>query len=228
MTKRNIGSGNDNNEPESKKLFAKNLAKLSKMKVENNSTQRGLKRSYLLLFPFIFLSISVIWWLNFAEQNNNIELSIKEISQNEHDNTEMTGARFASRTSDGENFEINAKRAIDNTPEQGLIHLSSPDGTIWTKKGNMIKITSIEAVLDQSRELTLFQGKVKIKQTIPKAEINASVLSVDLRNKIYQSDKPVIVSSENLIISGKDMKVDGENGIISFGGHAKLIFNQNK
>ena len=228
MTVKNIGSGNDVSEPDGRRLFAKNLAKLSKIKIENNTKKKGLKRSYLLLFPVILLSISLIWWINFAEQNNNIELNIKQISQNEQDNTEMTGASFASRTSDGENFEINAKRAIDNTPEQGLIHLSNPDGTIWTKRGNMIKITSMEAILDQSRELTLFQGKVKIKQTVPKAEINASILSVDLINKIYRSNKPVVVSSENITISGNDMRVNGENGTISFGGHAKLIFKQKK
>ena len=228
MTVKNIGSGNDVNEPDGRRLFAKNLAKLSKIKIENNTKKKGLKRSYLLLFPVILLSISLIWWINFAEQNNNIELNIKQISQNEQDNTEMTGASFASRTSDGENFEINAKRAINNTPEQGLIHLSNPDGTIWTKRGNMIKITSMEAILDQSRELTLFQGKVKIKQTVPKAEINASILSVDLINKIYRSNKPVVVSSENITISGNDMRVNGENGTISFGGHAKLIFKQKK
>ena len=228
MTAYNRGGSNFGGEPESRKLFAKNLAKLSKMKVEINTKKRDLKRSYLLLFPFVFLSISVILWLNFAEQSGNIELNIKEISQNEQNNTEMTGARFSSRTSDGENFEINAERAIDNTPEQGLIYLSNPDGTIWTKSGNMIKINSLEAILDQSRELTIFEGNVKIQQTIPKAEINASILSVDLINKLYRSDKPVIVSSENIKISGKDLRVNGKNGIISFGGYAKLIFFSDK
>ena len=228
MTEYNRGGSNFGGEPEGKELFAKNLAKLSKTKVEVNTKKRDLKRSYLLLFPFVFLSISVILWLNFAEQSGNIELNIKEISQNEQNNTEMTGARFSSRTSDGENFEINAERAIDNTPEQGLIYLSNPDGTIWTKSGNMIKINSLEAILDQSRELTIFEGNVKIQQTIPKAEINASILSVDLINKFYQSDKPVIVSSENIKISGKDLRVNGKNGIISFGGYAKLIFFKDK
>ncbi len=228
MTEYNRGGSNFGGEPEGKELFAKNLAKLSKTKVEVNTKKRDLKRSYLLLFPFVFLSISVILWLNFAEQSGNIELNIKEISENEQNNTEMTGARFSSRTSDGENFEINAERAIDNTPEQGLIYLSNPDGTIWTKSGNMIKINSLEAILDQSRELTIFEGNVKIQQTIPKAEINASILSVDLINKLYQSDKPVIVSSENVKISGKDLRVNGKNGIISFGGYAKLIFFKDK
>ena len=228
MTEHNRGGSNFGGEPEGRELFAKNLAKLSKMKVEINTKKRDLKRSYLLLFPFVFLSISVILWLNFAEQSGNIELNIEEISQNEQNNTEMTGARFSSRTSDGENFEINAERAIDNTPEQGLIYLSNPDGTIWTKSGNMIKINSMEAILDQSRELTIFEGNVKIQQTFPKAEINASILSVDLINKFYQSDKPVIVSSENIKISGKDLRVNGKNGVISFGGYAKLIFFRDK
>ena len=228
MTEHNRGGSNFGGEPEGRELFAKNLAKLSKMKVEINTKKRDLKRSYLLLFPFVFLSISVILWLNFAEQSGNIELNIKEISENEQNNTEMTGARFSSRTSDGENFEINAERAIDNTPEQGLIYLSNPDGTIWTKSGNMIKINSSEAIFDQSRELTIFEGNVKIQQTIPKAEINASILSVDLINKLYRSDKPVIVSSENVKISGKDLRVNGKNGIISFGGYAKLIFFKDK
>ncbi len=228
MTEHNRGGSNFGGEPGGRELFAKNLAKHSKIKVEINTKKRDLKRSYLLLFPFVFLSISVILWLNFAEQSGNIELNIKEISQNEQNNTEMTGARFSSRTSDGENFEINAERAIDNTPEQGLIYLSNPDGTIWTKSGNMIKINSMEAILDQSRELTIFEGNVKIQQTFPKAEINASILSVDLINKFYQSDKPVIVSSENIKISGKDLRVNGKNGVISFGGYAKLIFFRDK
>lgn len=228
MTEKSMDSDNSDIKPTNTKLFAKNLANHSKIKVESNATKRGLKRSYLLLFPFIFLSISIIWWLNFAEQSNNIELNIEEISQNEQENTEMTGARFASRTSDGENFEINAKRAIDNTPEQGLIHLSNPTGTIWTNKGNMINISSQEAILDQSRELTLFQGDVKIKQTNPKAAINASNLSVDLINKLYRSYLPVVVSSENITISGKDMIVNDKNGTISFSGHAKLIINKDK
>ena len=226
MTDKKVGRGNDINRPESRRLFAKNLAELSRIKIQSSTKKKSLKRSYLLLFPFIFLSFSVVLWLNFAEQSNNIELNIKEISKNEQDHTEMTGARFASRTSDGENFEINAKRAIDNTPEHGLVHLSNPDGTIWTRRGNMITITSMEAILDQSKELTLFRGNVQIKQTMPKAEINASILSVDVINKLYKSEKPVVVSSENVTISGKHMSVNGKNGIISFGGHAKLIINE--
>ena len=168
MTAKNSDNYNSGINPTNRERFVKSLTNRSKIKVESK-TKRGLKRSYLLLFPFIFLSISIIWWLNFAEQSSNIELNMEEISQNEQENTEMTGARFASRTNDGENFEINAKRAIDNTPEQGLIHLSNPNGTIWTKNGNMIKITSMEAILDQSRKITLFQGDVRIQQTTPKA-----------------------------------------------------------
>jgi len=228
MTAKNKNSDYTGVNPTNRERFAKNLANLSKIKIESNTTKQGLKRSYLLLFPFIFLSISIIWWLNFAEQGSNIELNIEEISQSEQVNTKMTGARFASRTNDGENFEINAKRAIDNTPEQGLIHLSNPNGTIWTKRGNMIKISSTEAILDQSRKLTLFQGDVKIQQTAPKAEINASNLSVDLINKLYQSYLPVIVSSENITIRGKDMTVNDKIGTISFSGHAKLIINNQK
>ena len=56
----------------------------------------------------MFVSVSIVWWLNFAEKNSNIELNIEQVSQSQDANTEMTGARFASRTSDGENFEINA------------------------------------------------------------------------------------------------------------------------
>ena len=185
MTEKNISSDDNMRIPSSRRIFAKNLAKLSKLKLENNIKKRGLKRSYILLIPLMFVSVSIIWWLNFAEKNSNIELSIEQVSQSQDANTEMTGARFASRTSDGENFEINAQKAIDNTPEPGLIYLSNPNGTIWTKKGNMIEITSMEAILDQSKEFTLFKGSVKMQQDVPKTEINASVLSVDLINKIY-------------------------------------------
>ena len=152
MTKNNISNGDNNNVPSSRRVFAKNLTKLSKLKLENNIKKRGLKHSYILLIPLMFVGLSIIWWLNFAEKNSNIELNIEQVSQSQDANTEMTGARFASRTSDGENFEINAQKAIDNTPEPGLIYLSNPNGTIWTKKGNMIEITSMEAILDQSKE----------------------------------------------------------------------------
>ena len=168
MTEKNISSDDNMRIPSSRRIFAKNLAKLSKLKLENNIKKRGLKRSYILLIPLMFVSVSIIWWLNFAEKNGNIELNIEQVSQSQDANTEMTGARFASRTSDGENFEINAQKAIDNTPEPGLIYLSNPNGTIWTKKGNMIEITSMEAILDQSKEFTLFKGSVKMQQDVVK------------------------------------------------------------
>ena len=228
MTEKNISSDDNIRIPSSRRIFAKNLAKLSKLKLENNIKKRGLKRSYILLIPLMFVSVSIIWWLNFAEKNGNIELNIEQVSQSQDANTEMTGARFASRTSDGENFEINAQKAIDNTPEPGLIYLSNPNGTIWTKKGNMIEITSMEAILDQSKEFTLFKGSVKMQQDVPKTEINASVLSIDLINKIYESSQPVHVSTENITIRGKNMSVNGEKGTISFGGHVKLTFNDDK
>ena len=228
MTENNISSGDDIRIPSSRRVFAKNLVKLSTLKLENNTKKRGLKRSYILLVPLIFVSVSIIWWLSFAEKNSNIELNIEQVSQSQDSNTEMTGARFASRTSDGENFEINAQKAIDNTPEPGLIYLSNPNGTIWTKKGNMIEITSMEAILDQSKEFTLFKGSVKMQQDVPKIEINASVLSIDLINKIYESNQPVHMSTENIAIRGKNMSVNGEKGIISFGGHVKLTFKDDK
>ena len=228
MTEKNISSDDNIRIPSSRRIFAKNLAKLSKLKLENNIKKRGLKRSYILLIPLMFVSVSIIWWLNFAEKNGNIELNIEQVSQSQDANTEMTGARFASRTSDGENFEINAQKAIDNTPEPGLIYLSNPNGTIWTKKGNMIEITSMEAILDQSKEFTLFKGSVKMQQDVPKIEINASVLSIDLINKIYESNQPVHMSTENIAIRGKNMSVNGEEGIISFGGHVKLTFKDDK
>ena len=228
MTEKNISSDDNIRIPSSRQIFARNLAKLSKLKLENNIKKRSLKRSYILLIPLMFVSLSIIWWLNFVEKDSNIELNIEQVSQSQDANTEMTGARFASRTSDGENFEINAQKAIDNTPEPGLIYLSNPNGTIWTKKGNMIKITSKEAILDQSKEFTLFKGSVKMQQDVPKTEINASVLSIDLLNKIYESNQTVHVSTENITIRGKNMSVNGEKGTISFGGHVKLNFNDDK
>ena len=109
-----------------------------------------------------------------------------------------------------------------------LVGVRLPNGTIWTKKGNMIEITSMEAILDQSKEFTLFKGSVKMQQDVPKTEINASVLSIDLINKIYESSQPVHVSTENITIRGKNMSVNGEKGTISFGGHVKLTFNDDK
>ena len=228
MTEKNISIGDNIRIPSSRRIFAKNLAKLSKLKLKNNTKKRGLRRSYILLIPLMFVSLSIIWWLNFAEKDSNIELNIEQVSQSQDANTEMTGARFASRTSDGENFEINAQKAIDNTPEPGLIYLSNPNGTIWTKKGNMIEITSMEAILDQSKEFTLFKGSVKMQQDVPKTEINASVLSIDLINKIYESNQPVHVSTENVTIRGKNMSVNEEKGTISFGGHVKLTITDDK
>ena len=67
-----------------------------------------------------------------------------------------------------------------------------------------------------------------MQQDVPKTEINASVLSIDLINKIYESNQPVQVSTENITIRGKNMNVNGEKGIISFGGHVKLTFTDDK
>ncbi|MEK9640411.1 MAG: hypothetical protein VW299_06660, partial [Alphaproteobacteria bacterium] len=43
------------------RAFARNLASLSKLKAESSSRKPGLKRSYLLLIPSIFISLGVIW-----------------------------------------------------------------------------------------------------------------------------------------------------------------------
>ena len=228
MTDENNKSDGDFSATTNKKAFAEHLAKLSKLKVESNSKKPGLKRSYFLLFSSIFLSLGVIWWLNFVDQTSNIEVNINQISETEAGTIKMTGARFASRTSEGENFEINAEQAVDNMPRAGLIHLSKPNGTIWTKKGNIIKITSFEAILDQTSERTLFQGTVRINQTKPKANINTSELSVDLLTKIYQSKQPVLVVAGNMTITGEDMSINQESGILQFGGHAKLTIVENK
>ncbi len=228
MIKKNISSDGSTSTSENTRAFAKNLAILSKIKIEGTSKKQGIKRSYLLLIPSIFFSIGVIWWLYFADQTGNIEVSIEQVSQSQAGNTKMTGARFSGRTNDGENFEITAEQAIDNMPKQGLIHLSKPDGTIWTKNGSIIKINSFEAILDQSRETTLFQGTVEIKQTQPKVNINTSELSVDLVNKIYHSNQPVVVITENMKITGEDMSINQESGTIYFGGHANLIIMANQ
>ena len=92
----------------------------------------------------------------------------------------------------------------------------------------MIKITALEAILDQSNERTLFQGSVEINQTKPKANINTSILSVDLLTKIFHSNKPVLVVTENMKITGEDMSFNEENGTLHFGGHAKLTIVKNK
>ncbi len=228
MTQENSDSDGDASTSRNTRAFAKNLARLSTTKAENISRKPGLKRSNLLLIPSIFLSIGVVWWLNFADQSRNIEVSIEQVSQTEAGNTKMTGARFSGRTDDGENFEITAEQAVDNMPKQGLIHLSKPDGTIWTKKGSIIKINSFEAVLDQSKEITLFQGTVEINQTKPKVNINTSELSVDLVNKIYHSNHPVVVMTENMKITGEGMSINQESGTIHFGGHANLIIMENQ
>ena len=140
----------------------------------------------------------------------------------------MTGARFSGRTNDGGNFEITAKQAVDNMPKQGLIHLSKPDGKFWTQNGNLIKINSFEAILDQSNEITLFQGKVEINQTQPKVKINTSELSVDLVNKIYHSNQPVIVVTDNMNITGENMSINQKSGTVYFGGYTNLIIMENQ
>ena len=71
MTDKNISSDDNIRIPSSRRIFARNLAKLSKLKLENNIKKRGLKRSYILLIPLMFVSVSIIWWLNFAEKNSN-------------------------------------------------------------------------------------------------------------------------------------------------------------
>ena len=162
------------------------------------------------------------------DQTGNIEVSIERISQTQAGSTKMTGARFLGRTNDGGNFEITAEQAVDNMPKQGLIHLSKPDGTIWNKNGSIIKINSFEAILDQSMETTLFQGTVEINQTQPKVKINTSELSVDLVNKIYHSNQPVIVVTENLKITGEDMSINQESGTMYFGGYTNLIIMKNQ
>ena len=181
-----------------------------------------------MLIPSIFISLGVVWWLNFAGQTGNIEVSIEQVSQTQDGDTKMTGARFSGRTDDGENFEITAEQAVDNMPKQGLIHLLKPDGTIWTKNGSIIKINSLEAILDQSKKTTLFQGTVEINQTKPKVNINTSELSVDLVNKIYHSNQPVIVVTENMKITGEDMSINQESGTIYFGGYANLVIMENQ
>ncbi|MDC0394326.1 LPS export ABC transporter periplasmic protein LptC [Alphaproteobacteria bacterium] len=238
MTEQNDAPKPNLRTPKSKKIFAENLAELSRQKIETisrnsaeknlkNGEKSGIKRSYLLLFPFIFLSVGVVLWLNFAVPNNKFEVSVEQISKTETNNTEMTGARFASRTTQGENFEITAERAVDNTPSAGLIHLTNPNGTFWTKSGNQIKIRSKDAILDQSKELTVFQGNVRMNQTLPMAEIQSSILSIDLKNQIYQSDKPVLVISENMQITGQVMKLNQKNKVIFFGGNSKLSITEN-
>lgn len=222
MTEKNIDSDGKANISENKRAFAKNLAILSKMKAESTSRKPGLKRSYLLLIPSIFLSIGVVWWLNFVDQSGNIEVSIEQLSQTQTGNTKMTGAQFSGRTDDGENFEITAEQAIDNMPKKGLMHLSKPDGTIWTKNGSIIEINSIEAILDQSKETTLFHGDVEINQNKPEIKINASELSVDLANKIYHSNQPVVAKTKNMRITGEDMSINQKSGTIHFGGRANL------
>ncbi len=228
MTQKNSDSDINHSTSRNTRAFVKNLAILSKIKAESTSRKPGLKRSYFLLIPSIFLSIGVIWWLNFVDQSGNIQVSIEQVSQTQAGNTKMTGAQFSGRTNDGENFEITAEQAVDNIPKQGLIHLSKPDGTIWTKNGSIVKINSFEAILDQSKEITLFQGKVEINQTKPKININTSELSVDLANKIYHSDQPVIVATKNMKITGENMSINQESGTIYFGGYANLIIMGNQ
>ena len=228
MTKKNISSDGSEHTSGNTKAFAKNLATLSKEKIESTSKRPGIKSSYLLLIPFIFLSIGVIWWLNFVDQTGNIEVSIERVSQAQAGNTKMTGARFSGRTNDGGNFEITAKQAVDNMPKQGLIHLSKPDGTFWTQNGSLIKINSFEAILDQSNEITLFQGKVEINQTEPKVKINTSELSVDLVNKIYHSNQPVIVVTDNMNITGENMSINQKSGTMYFGGYTNLSIMENQ
>ena len=228
MTQENSDSDGNASTSGNTRAFARNLASLSKIKAESSSRKPGLKRSYLLLIPSIFISLGVVWWLNFADQTGNIEVSIEQVSQTQDGNTKMTGARFSGRTDDGENFEITAEQAVDNMPKQGLIHLLRPDGTIWTKNGSIIKINSHEAILDQSKETTLFQGAVEINQTKPKVNINTSELSVDLVNKIYHSNQPVIVVTENMKITGEDMSINQESGTIYFGGYANLVIMENQ
>ena len=228
MTQENSESDGNASTSRHTRTFARNLASLSKIKAESSSRKPGLKRSYLLLIPSIFISLAVVWWLNFVDQTGNIEVSIEQVSQTQAGNTKMTGARFSGRTDDGENFEITAEQAVDNMPKQGLIHLLRPDGTIWTKNGSIIKINSLEAILDQSKETTLFQGVVEINQTKPKVNINTSELSVDLVNKIYHSNQPVIVVTENMKITGEDMSINQESGTIYFGGYANLVIMENQ
>ena len=228
MTQKNSDPDINHSTSRNTRAFVKNLAILSKIKAESTSRKPGLKRSYFLLIPSIFLSIGVIWWLNFVDQSGNIQVSIEQVSQTQAGNTKMTGAQFSGRTNDGENFEITAEQAVDNIPKQGLIHLSKPDGTIWTKNGSIVKINSFEAILDQSKEITLFQGKVEINQTKPKININTSELSVDLANKIYHSDQPVIVVTKNMKITGENMSINQESGTIYFGGYANLIIMGNQ
>ncbi len=227
MTEKNSSSDDGARTSENTRAFAKNLAVLSKEKIESTSKRPGIKRSYLLLIPSIFLSIGVIWWLNFVDQTGNIEVSIERVSQTQAGNTKMTGARFSGRTNDGENFEITAKQAVDNMPKQGLIHLSKPDGTFWTQNGSLIKINSFEAILDQSTETTVFRGTVEINQTKPKIKINTSELSMDLVNKIYHSNQPVIIVTENMKITAENMSINQKSGTMYFGGYINLIIKEN-
>ena len=79
MTDKNISIGDNIRIPSSRRIFAKNLAKLSKLKLKNNTKKRGLRRSYILLIPLMFVCLSIVWWLNFAEKNSNIELQYSHL-----------------------------------------------------------------------------------------------------------------------------------------------------
>lgn len=190
----------------------------------NTNLVRILKLA-LPLIAIILVVVLLVWsdQIKVAPPVDKRDIAPDQIGQNK-----LINPRFESKDEKSQPYTITAVEAIQKPEQPDIVGLISPTGSMNFNDGTIINIKSQLGNFDQKKQILNLSDTVKL-QTNDGYVIDLNSVTIDMVNKMSQSNEPVTASGKDGIIKANNgFTADSTTGILTFKGPVNLIIHNNK
>jgi lipopolysaccharide export system protein LptC len=130
----------------------------------------------------------------------------------------LTGVR-----QDGRAYVVNAAKAIQDVTRPTMVELREIDGELGMADNQTVHITAAIGFYDSVKQTLDVSQDVRIHNA--NYDVRLDSASVDFKNGVYKSDKPVtVVMSNGTTISGDSALARNNGEELTFDGHVRSLF----
>ena len=199
---------------------------MPKVQLPVQARSRYLRPSLLIGMAASFASTILIVWVLFFQSDNNIEIEVKSVGASKQGRLELQGLTYRGQTQAGDNYEINAARAAEDSENPNLVNLTKIAGTITNQENGAITLASNEGQFDQLKNIVQLSGDVIITKSARDLTFTTAQVQGDLDVGDFTAPEDVLVTSPQSQITGEAMFVSNFGDKIIFKGQSKAIIKE--
>lgn len=137
------------------------------------------------------------------------------------DGLQISGPTLTGATLDGGFYRIEAKRAVQDVADTGIIHLYGLTARSTDAEGTVTVVTADGGVFDQKNQLLDLQRNIRLVDSKGESA-HLSSGHIDLGAGTLKTGDPVLLTSLQGLISARSMRIDQKNQTAHFEGEVHM------